>query len=170
LNVVEVIQKRRSVRKYLDKPVEEEKINIVLEAARLGPSAANIQPCHFIVVTDPVVRASLREAYGAEWLQQAPVVIVVCANTKDAWKRRDGENYWIVDGAIAMQNVVLAATELRLGTCWIAALDEGKLRKALNIPKDFKVIAMTPVGYPAEEKPAAPDRKPLESMLHKEKW
>jgi len=170
MDVFEAISKRRSIRKYQNVPVEQEKINVLLEAARLGPSAANIQPCHFIVVTDPVMRASLREAYGAEWFGQAPVVIVVCANTKEAWKRRDGENYWIVDGGISMQNIVLMATELGLGTCWIAALDEGKLRKVLNIPKDFKVIAMTPVGYPAEEKPPATDRKPLESMLHKEKW
>ncbi len=75
-----------------------------------------------------------------------------------------------MDAAIAMQNIVLVATELGLGTCWIGAFDEGKLRKALNIPKDYKIVAMTPIGYANEQKEPATDRKPLETILHKEKW
>lgn len=94
----------------------------------------------------------------------------VSANEKTAWKRSDGLNYWIVDAAIAMQNIVLAATELGLGTCWIGAFDEGKLRKTLDIPKDYKIVAMTPIGYAAEQKEPAADRKPIETILHKEKW
>ena len=167
MDVYETIQKRRSIRKYTKKPVENEKIQKILDAARLGPSAANIQPCHLIAVSDP---STLKEAYKAEWFQQAPLVIVVCANEKAAWKRSDGLNYWVVDAAIAMQNIVLVATELGLGTCWIGAFDEGKLRKALNIPKDYKIVSMTPIGYADEQKEAATDRKPVEAILHKEKW
>ena len=167
MDVYETIQKRRSIRKYTKKPIENEKIQKILNAARLGPSAANIQPCHLIVVSDP---STLQEAYKAEWFQQAPMVIVVCANEKTAWKRSDGLNYWVVDAAIAMQNIVLVASELGLGTCWIGAFDEGKLRKALNIPKDYKIVAMTPIGYANEQKEPTTDRKPIEAILHKEKW
>jgi nitroreductase len=167
MDVYETIQKRRSIRKYKKQPVENEKIQKILDAARLGPSAANIQPCHLIAVSDP---STLKEAYKAEWFQQAPMVIVVCGNEKSAWKRSDGLNYWVVDAAIAMQNIVLVATELGLGTCWIGAFDEGKLRKALNIPKDYKIVAMTPIGYANEQKEPTTDRKPLEAILHKEKW
>jgi nitroreductase len=167
MDVYETIQKRRSIRKYKKQPVENEKIQKILDAARLGPSAANIQPCHLILVSDP---STLRKAYGAEWFEQAPLVIVVCANEKTSWKRSDGLNYWVVDAAIAMQNIVLTATQLGLGTCWIGAFDEGKLRKALNVPNDFKIVAMTPIGYPDEQKEPATDRKTLETILHKEKW
>ena len=139
MDVYEAIQKRRSIRKYTKQPVENEKLQKILDAARLGPSAANIQPCHLIVVTD---LSTLKEAYKAEWLQQAPTAIVVCASEKASWKRSDGLNYWIVDASIAMQNIILEATELGLGTCWIGAFDEGKLRKALNIPKDYKIVAI----------------------------
>ena len=167
MDVYETIQKRRSIRKYTKQPVENEKIQKVLDAARLGPSAANIQPCHLIVVSDP---GTLKEAYKAEWFQQAPMAIVVCASEKSSWRRSDGLNYWVVDAAIAMKNIVLVATELGLGTCWIGAFDEGKLRKALNIPKDYKIVAMTPIGYAGEQKEPATDRKPLDAILHKDKW
>jgi len=167
MDVYETIQKRRSIRKYTKQQVENDKIQKILNAARLGPSAANIQPCHLIVVSDP---STLKETYKAEWFQQAPMVIVVCANEKTAWKRSDGLNYWVVDAAIAMQNIVLVASELGLGTCWIGAFDEGKLRKALNIPKDYKIVAMTPIGYANEQKEPTTDRKPIEAILHKEKW
>ena len=170
MGVFEAIQKRRSVRKYQNQPVEKEKIAKVLEAARLGPSAANSQPCHFIVVTDSKVRESLRDAYNADWFLKAPVIIVVCANPKESWRRRDGDEYWKVDGAIAMQNLILTATELGLGTCWVVSFDEKELKKSLNIPKDFKVVAMTPLGFPDEIKGPVTDRKPLEAMVHSEKW
>jgi nitroreductase len=167
MHVYETMQKRRSIRKYTKQPVENEKIQKILNSARLGPSAANKQPCHLIVVSDP---GRLKEAYRAEWFQQAPLVVVVCANEKVAWRRSDGLNYWVVDAAIAMQNIVLVATELGLGTCWVGAFDEGKLRKALDIPEDYKIVAMTPIGYGDERKEPVTDRKPLDTILHKEKW
>jgi len=173
MGVFETIQKRRSIRKYQNLPVEKEKIVKVLEAARLGPSAANNQPCHFIVVTDPGIRESLRGAYNRDWFLSAPVIIVVCANPKEAWRRKDGEEYWKVDGAIATQNLVLTATELGLGTCWVAGFEkngEKEIKKALNLPKNLKVVAMTPLGYPNEEKEPATDRKPLQTIVHNEKW
>ena len=170
MNTFETIQKRRSIRKYKTKPVEPEKIQKLLEAARLGPSAANRQPCHFIVVTDEKAKASLSEAYNQEWFLRAPVIIVGCADPEEAWGKRFGGEYWKVDAAIAMQNIVLTATELELGTCWIAAFKEKPVKKALKIPNNVKVVAMTPVGYPDERKEPATDRKPLSLIVHYNKW
>lgn len=167
----EVLQKRRSIRKYKATPIESEKVTKILEAARLGPSANNQQPCQFIVVKDSAARESLRAAYSADWFAQAPVIIVGCVNPKEAWRRgMFGEEYWKVDLAIAFQNLILASTELGLGTCWVANFDENAVKKALNIPKDIRVVAMTPVGYPDEEKGPPTERKPLEKIVHYEKW
>jgi nitroreductase len=171
MKVFEALVKRRSIRKYQSKPVETEKITKILEAARIGPSANNQQPCYFIVVTKPEVKENLRDAYKADWFLQAPVIIVCCANPKEAWRRGFmGEEYWKVDAAIAMQNLILVATELELGTCWIANFDEKAAKKVLSIPNEIRVVAMTTVGYPGEEKGSVTDRKPLDKIVHNEKW
>ncbi len=171
MSVVGFLKKRRSIRKYQSKLVEAEKITEVLEAARLGPSAANRQPCHFIVITQPEARESLKTAYKAEWFIHAPVIVVGCVNPLEAWRRGVfGEEYWKVDLAIALQNLVLSATELGLGTCWIANFDETAVKQALSIPNEIRVVAMTPLGYPDEEKTSVTDRKPLEKFVHYEKW
>ena len=102
MDVFEAIKTRRSIRKYQNKPVEQEKLSKVLEAARLSPSAANRQPWRFIVVTDPEVKEKLRAAYNRDWFISAPVIIVGCALPHKAWVRSDGEEYWKVDLAIAM--------------------------------------------------------------------
>ena len=170
MSVFDVVCKRRSIRKFKPDAVEDEKVNMVLEAARMGPSAANRQPCHFVVVTDSLARSRLREAYDHEWFLRAPVIVVVCVSPADAWRKSIFEEYWKVDGAIAMQNLVLVATELGLGTCWIAAFDENGARRALGVPKGIRVVAMTPLGYPDEEKGPATDRKPLGQIVHRDKW
>jgi len=170
MNVFEIIENRHSVRCYKKTPVENEKVMKILEAARFGPSAANRQPCYFIVVTNPEVRKSLSKAYAANWFLEAPAIIVCCVNPREAWRRWDGEEYWKVDAAIAMQNLILTATELGLGTCWIGAFHEKEVKKALNIPKDIRVVAMTPLGYSEETKTEATERKPLTQIIHNEKW
>jgi len=170
MDVFEAIRTRRSIRRYQERPVEEEKLSRVLEAARLSPSATNSQPWKFIVVTDPKVKESLRAAYNRDWFISAPVIIVGCALPDKAWVRWDGEEYWKVDVAIAMQSLVLAAWEQRLGTCWIGAFREEEVKKALGIPEDVRVVAMTPLGYPAEEKGPVTDRKPLKEIVSYNHW
>jgi len=170
MDVFEAIKTRRSIREYQEKPVEQEKLSKVLEAARLSPSAANKQPWKFIVVTDPKVKESLRSAYNKDWLISAPVIIVGCALPKEAWVRSDGEEYWKVDLAIAMQSLILEAWEHGLGTCWIGAFREEKVKKALGIPDDVRVVALTPLGYPAEEKGPVVRRKPLEEIVSYNHW
>jgi len=170
LGILEVLKKRRSIRKYQTTAVEKDKVLKILEAARLGPSAANTQPCYFIVVTDKEMRERLKASYNEDWFVNAPVIIVGCVNPKEAWRRRDREEYWKVDAAIAMQNLILAATEEGLGTCWIANFDEKAAKKALDIPKEMRVVAMTPLGYSEEEKGLVSDRKPLDKLVHYDKW
>ncbi len=170
MDVLEAVKKRRSIRSYLDKSVEEEKLLKVLEAARLSPSAVNFQPWHFIVVKDKVAREKLFQAYPRNWFAKAPVIIVVCASPEKAWRRSDGEEFWKIDAAIAMQSLVLAATSEGLATCWIGAFDEKKAKEALGIPANIKAVVMTPLGYSAEEKGPVTERKPIEQIVHHDHW
>jgi nitroreductase len=170
LDVFEAVRTRRSIRKYMDKPVEKEKLLKILEAARLSPSAVNNQPWHFIAVTNEAVRMKLLSAYNREWFVKAPVIIVECAFPSEGWSRQDGEEYWKVDAAIAMQSMVLVAHELGLGTCWVAAFKEERVKEALGIPDEARLIAMTPVGYPAEKKGPVTERKPAEQIIHFDHW
>ena len=150
--------------------MEKEKLTKILEAARLSPSANNNQPWHFVVVADKETRERLFPAYNREWFVTAPVRIVACATPSEAWSRQDGEEYWKVDVAIAMQSMVLVAHELGLGTCWIAAFKEEKVKEVLGIPDETRLIAMTPLGYPIEEKQPVSERKPMEEIVHYDRW
>ncbi len=170
MGVFEIIRKRRSIRLYEEKPVEQEKLNRVLEAGRLAPSADNCQPWRFVVAINDEVKEKLRASYDEEWFVSAPVIIIGCAVPKEAWVRMDGQEYWMVDVAIAMQNMILVATELGLGTCWVADFDEEAARKALKLPPSVRVVAMTPLGYPAVEKRPVRNRKPLSEIVHYNSW
>jgi len=170
MDVFDAIRTRRSIRKYLNKPIEQEKLSKILEAARLSPSAANRQPWKFIVVTDPKVKEELRAAYDRDWFVSAPVIIVACALPGEAWVRSDGEEYWKVDLAIAMQDLILEAWEQELGTCWIGAFREEEVKRILGIPDEVRVVALTPLGYPAEEKGPVTQRKPLKEIISYNHW
>lgn len=147
----ELIQKRYSVRAYKPTPVEKEKLRKVLEAALLAPTAANRQPFEFVVIPTQGREAELKRIYGREWFTQAPLVICACAKTSEAWTRRDGKNYAEVDTTIAMDHLILAAADLGLGTCWIAAFDLAAAREILGLPPQVEPVAFTPLGYPADE-------------------
>ena len=171
MDVFKAIEARRSVRSYKSTPIEDEKLKRILEAGRLAPSATNRQPWHFIVVTDSTVKESLRDAYSQDWFVSAPVILIVCAEPSKAWVRsRDGEEYWKVDAAIAMQNMVLCAAGEGLGTCWIAAFNEQSAKSTLRIPPDVRVVAMTPIGYPGPDDEARKEKKPLQEIVHYNKW
>jgi nitroreductase len=170
MNVSEAIRTRRSIRNYLNKPIEKEKLLKILEAVRLSPSAANNQPWTFVVVTNLEARQNLRAAYDREWFISAPVIIVACADPDKSWRKFDGEEYWKVDVAIAMQDLALAAWEEGLGTCWVGAFREDDVKKALGIPPNIRVVAMMPLGYPAEEKGPVSNRKSLEEIIRYDRW
>jgi len=170
MNFHELARNRFSSRKYLDKPIEEEKLLKVLEAARIAPSAANKQPCLFYVIRDVENRKKISTAYHREWLSTAPVIIVACADHKIVWKRSDGKDSCDIDLAIAIDHITLQAADLGLGTCWICNFDADKCSEILNLPLNIEPIAIIPLAYPADE--PNPERhinlrKPLSDIV---KW
>ena len=170
MNVVDAIKTRKSVREYLDKPVEDEKLNVILEAGRLAPSASNRQECRFVVVRDPQTRRRLADAASSQsFVGQAPVVIVACAET-DGHVMRCGQLCYPIDVAIALGHMSLAATELGLGTCWIGAFNEQKVKEILEIPKEIRVVELMPLGYPSDSSVMRKSRLSLDRVVKFERW
>jgi nitroreductase len=145
MDAFEAIQKRKSVRSYESTPVPKETLAKLLEAARIAPSANNTQPWHFIVVTDSEKKKELSKGLFAKFLAETPVVIVACGDTKAS------PDWCVIDVAIAVENMVLAATGEGLGTCWVGSFDEDQVRELLRIPRNFKVIVLLAVGYAREK-------------------
>jgi nitroreductase len=170
METLDAIQMRRSVRAYDPRPVPEEVLEKVLEAGRIAPSASNRQPWHFIVVTDPEKRKALSGGPYAKFLVDTPAVIVGCGDVKTSPEWHD------VDVTIALTQMVLAATAEGLGTCWIGSLYEDKVKKALNIPERYKVVAMLAVGFPRDKMdlkaslPKARNRKPMKEIVSREEY
>jgi len=170
MNVYEAIKTRKSVRSFLDKPVEQEKLDRILEAARLAPSANNRQEWRFVVIRDKATREKLIEAAaGQRFVGEAPVVIACCADT-DKHDMRCGIPCYPIDVAIAIDHMTLAAVEEGLGTCWIGAFYPEKVRDVLGIPKSIEVVELLPLGYPSSPEPVQKMRKPLKEIIHEEKW
>jgi len=144
MDVFEAIQKRKSTRRYQPTPVSKEMLEKLLEAARLSPSAKNIQPWHFIVVTDSEKRKALSKGFFAKFLSEVPVIIAACGDEKAS------PDWYVVDVALAGENMVLAATAEGLGTCWVGSFDEKNVKELLKIPENFRVVALLAVGYACE--------------------
>lgn len=169
MDFFETIATRYSVRGYKPDPVPDELLEKVLEAARRAPTAANRQPFRLIVVHTKGREEELARVYGRGWFTQAPLVIAVVAVPGEAWRRMDGKPYDEVDATIAMDHLVLAATALGLGTCWVAAFDPAAAREVLGLPDDVEPVAFTPLGWPAKEA-ATTDRRPLDELVRHEHW
>ena len=151
MELKEAITKRQSIRDYQDKPVPEEKLTRVLEAARLAPSASNMQPRKFVVVRDSKLRKELaRAANGQTFVGQAPVVIAAVATEPES-VMSSGVPRYPVDVAIAVDHMTLAAVDEGLGTCWIGAFSQQKVKEILNIPDKYRVVALLPLGFPTAE-------------------
>ena len=161
MDFMDVVRKRRSIRKYKPDLVPERVILDIMEAARLAPSGINIQPCHFIVVRDQKTKSQL---HVPEWAAEAPVLIVGCSDAEES------PRWYILDMGIAFEHIVLAATNFGLATCWIgwSEYDE-RTKKVLGIPDRMKVVAVTPLGYPAET-PEPKTRKRLSDIVHLDKF
>jgi nitroreductase len=171
MDIYEAIRNRISTRAYLSDPVENDKLERILEAARLAPSGKNGQPWTFIVITDADTRNRLVPACkNQKFVGEAPIVIAVCGHEELAYQKMGG--YWNslpVDIGIALEHLMLAAEAEGLGTCWIGAFIEEDVREILGVPADVKIVALTPVGYPAADK-VFRKRKPLEEIVMREKW
>jgi nitroreductase len=164
---------RYSVRGYLDKAVEEDKLMQVLEAGRIAPSAANFQPWHVIAVRDRETIGRIGEAYPRPWFIAAPVILVVCGDHDKGWKRGDGKDFTDVDIAITVDHMTLAAASLGLGTCWVCNFDAGKITRLFNLPGRIEPIVLLPLGYPAKAEDAASRhvlRNPMDKFAHWEKF
>ena len=169
MNLFEAIEERRSVRSWAGREVEEEKLRQVMEAARLAPSARNLQEWKFVVVRDAALREQLIEAAnGQRFVGEAPVVIVACAVEHDH-VMSCGHPSSLVDVAIALEHIALAARALGLGTCWIGAFDQDKVRGVLGIPDSVQIVELMPLGYPASW-PDARGRKAPDDVVCYDGW
>lgn len=165
-----LINARYSVRAYGPAPVDQEKLDRVLEAARLAPTAANRQPFRVIVIPTKGREKELGRIYPREWFVQAPILLAVVAVPSEAWVRKqDGWNAAEVDASIVMSHIVLAAAEEGLGTCWIAAFDPAAAREVLGLPPEVIPSAFTPLGRPADT--AVPKkRRLLADLVRRDRW
>ena len=169
MDFLELVKSRYSVRSYEPRPVEQDKLDRVLEAARMAPSGSNQQPWRFVVVRDPEVRRRLVAACAdQEHVAQAPVVIAGVGLTPDHVMNCDipGD---AVDLAIAMDHLSLAAAAEGLGTCWIGAFVQGRIREVLGIPEWAKVVQVMTLGYPADS-PRPKSRKSLGRIVCYDRW
>lgn len=184
MDVFEAVKTRRSIRRFQDKPVEDEKLNALLEAVRMSPSWANFQCWRFIVVKDLSVREKMSELTYVEsffaplgykanpakkGLTEAPIVIVACADPSKSGVIWD-QHYYMTDIGIAAQTLMLSARALSLGTVFVGVFDEQKLRGLLGVPPEIRIVGLFPLGYPLEEKKDGPPRKPLGEIVFNEKW
>ena len=162
MTVMEAIQGRRSIRRYADRKVEPEKLAQVLEAGRLAPTARNAQTLEFHVVQSEELRRQMVDACnGQPMVGEAPAVLIVCGYNDR--KMACGQSTVSLDGSIALSFMMLEAHALGLGTCWLGNFDSEKVRRLLKLPDDRVLVAVTPLGYPAEQ-PAARSRKSPEEI------
>jgi len=161
MSLVDLILNRRSIRRYENKDIPEEVLQQILEAGRQAPSAANRQPIRFVVVTDHDILKNLCDRLITRFVKSAPVVIVGCADVKSFLTGK----WAVVDATIAMQNMVIAAWALGIGSCWIGACDKEKVKKLLKIPDRWKFVALLTLGYPAEQ-PKQRNKKQLKDLFN----
>ena len=168
MEILNAIKNRYSCRNYLDKPVEKEKLDLIFQAARLAPSAKNLQDWKFVAVTDKKTKAKLAAAAkNQKFLQDAGAIIVACSNSD--YVMTCGQKIGSIDVAIALDHISLQATELGLATCWIGSFFPDKVRVLLGIPQDVEIIELMALGYPADAK-KEPTRDPVEKIVCFEKW
>ena len=168
MTVLEAIRRRYSCRAYKDRPIEQEKLDQVFEAARLAPSAKNLQDWRFVVVKDKEKKRQVAESTNQpEVFGKAGVMIAACSNSDYVMKC--GQAVGPIDVAIALEHICLQATQLQLATCWIGSFEQEKVRKILEIPQDVAIIELMALGYPADEAKKT-KREPIEKIVCYEKW
>ena len=169
LSVLDVIRERGSVRRYRDKSIPNDELLKILEAAALAQSAANRQPWQFIVVADPAMKERLVEAARTQsFISEAAAVIVCLAKPGESAKVGPFDGF-LIDLAIAVENMALTAWDLGIGSCWIGAFSEEKVKRLLGIPEDLRVVSLLTLGYPAE-KPKAKHRKAVQEIFYRERY
>lgn len=165
MEMKKLIISRFSVRSLTNQPIERQILIEIPDAARFAPSAVNFQPWHFIVISDPEKLKAFHDVYPGNWLKEAPVCIVVCADHQQSWKRRsDGKDFADVDVAIVTDHLVLKATEMGLGTCCACNFDVNLTRKILQIPENIEPLVIVPLGYSNAQPPQKIRKTPAETV------
>lgn len=168
MSLMDIIKRRYSCRNYESKEVEQDKLDKILEAARLAPSAKNLQDWRFVAVTEQATKSRLASVTNRpEVFEKAGVILAACSNNAD--KMTCGQKIGPIDVSIALEHIALQATELGLATCWIGSFDAEEVAKTLQIPDDIEIIQLMALGYPADD-PKAADRQPLEDIVCYNKW
>jgi len=162
MELLELVRRRRSIRRFRPEAVPREALQEILESARLAPSWGNNQCWRFIVVDDPEVRLRLAEQ-GSRWIRDTPVLVVACADPTMSMIKGD-QLFYLADIAVAMEHMVLAATERGLGSCWFGSFDEAGVREVLQVPAFIRVPLMLALGFAAEE-PLAKPRRHLDEIV-----
>jgi nitroreductase len=160
----DVINKRQSIRSYKSNSIEKYKLDRILDAARLAPTAKNLQAFKIFVIETKNIKEKIKKIYPREWFTDAPLLILICSIPAKNWIRNDGKNYSDVDSAIVMDHMILAATDLGLGTCWIGAFDKKAAIDILGLDDELEPIAFTPLGYMENTHTDVP-RKPIEELV-----
>jgi len=171
MEVRDAIKKRASIRRYSGKPVSREEIEELLEYANMAPSAGNLQARDFIIVDDEELKEKLaKAAYNQEFIKEAPVAVVFCANLKRIapYGERGRRFYVLQDVAAAIENFMLAAVDKGLATCWVGAFDDERVAEILGLPERVRAVAIVPVGYPAEE--GGTERMDIKKLIHYNGW
>jgi nitroreductase len=163
----ELVKHRYSCRKYKPPNIDDEKIEEIIDIARLAPSAVNFQPWHFIVVNDPEIKKQLDAVYSRDWFKTAPAAIIVCGDHNTAWKRKDGKDHTDVDAAIATDHITLKAAEMGLASCWVCNFDVSICKEVLQIPDEIEPVVILPIGYPDDDPNKQHyQRKELKEVIH----
>lgn len=172
MELTEAIRKRRSIRRFKSDPIEDKIIERIIELGNMAPSAGNLQPRDFIIVTDKDQRFALAQAaLNQTFIYDAPVVVVVCANYERAasYGSRGRDLYCIQDSAAAIENMLLSIVDFGLASCWVGAFNEKKVSQILTLPPHVRPVALLPIGHPAEEKNSS-YRISLDGLIHRNRW
>jgi len=170
MDLYDAVRTRKSVRSFLDKPVDDALLERLFQAVRLAPSARNGQEWRFVAVRDAAVRRHIADdAAQQPFIGTAPVLLACCAET-DGRIMRCGQAAYPIDVAIAMDHLALAAAAEGLGTCWIGSFDESMVLELLHIPREVRVVQLMPLGWPTDPSPVEKNRLPLEKILRYERW
>lgn len=172
MEVIDAIKTRRSVRRFQGRKIEDIIIKEIIELGNLAPSAGNLQPRDFIIVKGQDMKEKLANAaLNQEFVAEAPVVIVVCANIRRTahYGKRGMELYCIQDSAASIENMLLAIVDKGLACCWVGAFEENAVTRVLGLPSHVRPIALLPIGYPGEETYPV-SRIDIDDLIHYERW
>ena len=171
MKFLELAKARYSCRNYKQVAVPPEKLDYILECARVAPSAANFQPWHIIVIQDPQKKAEIAAVYPRDWFRDAPALLILCGDHQASWKRQDGKDHCDIDISIITDHITLAAAEQELATCWICNFNAALCSEILRLPDEIEPIVILTLGFPNDTASARHEnRKTMNEIIHRERF